>query len=425
MILQTDLLEQVQLYVEALLEENLTQNIVFHTLRHTKEVVAAVQVIGSNSGLSAYEMEVCVTAAWFHDTGYIEAYKDHESKSKQIAETFLKDQKQSSEFIEAVLNCIEATRFPQKPTNALEKIICDADMFHLSTPDYFDKAELLRQELNHFREDPVSRLVWMRRNKKFFKEHSFFTAYGQKEMESLKKVNYNNIKKAINEMEFKQGAFDEKWQDTFALKKRLDKLQQKLIKLKSKNKKLKADKEKTIKPSRGIETMFRTTARNHLELSAIADNKANIMISINSIIISIIVTFMIRKLEENPNLVLPTAILLFVSLATIIFAVLSTRPTITTGRFTREDVQNKSANLLFFGNFHRMELKDYEWGVSEMMKDSEYLYGSMTRDIYFLGKVLGRKYLLLRIAYSIFMFGFALAVLVYTFILFYFPVERI
>jgi hypothetical protein len=105
--------------------------------------------------------------------------------------------------------------------------------------------------------------------------------------------------------------------------------------------------------------------------------------------------------------------------------VLSTRPTITTGRFTREDVQKKSANLLFFGNFHRMELKDYEWGISEMMKDSEYLYGSMTRDIYFLGKVLGRKYLLLRIAYSIFMFGFAIAVVVYAIILFYFPVERI
>jgi hypothetical protein len=133
------------------------------------------------------------------------------------------------------------------------------------------------------------------------------------------------------------------------------------------------------------------------------------------------VTFMIRKLEENPNLVIPTTIMLFVSLATIIFAVLSTRPTITVGRFSREDVERKKANLLFFGNFHRMELEDYEWGMKEMLKDSDYLYGSMTRDIYYLGKVLGRKYKLLRISYSIFMYGFVASVLAYTIAILFFP----
>ncbi|MEQ8715051.1 MAG: DUF5706 domain-containing protein, partial [Cyclobacteriaceae bacterium] len=62
-------------------------------------------------------------------------------------------------------------------------------------------------------------------------------------------------------------------------------------------------------------------------------------------------------------------------------------------------------------NFHNMKLDDYEWGMKEMMKDADYLYGSLTKDIYFLGKVLGKKYRMLRAAYTIFMFGFVIAVL--------------
>jgi hypothetical protein len=152
-----------------------------------------------------------------------------------------------------------------------------------------------------------------------------------------------------------------------------------------------------------------------------ADNKANIMITVNSIIVSILVSILIRKFEEFPNLIVPTVILTMVCLITIVFAVLATRPNVSSGRFTREDVQAKRTNLLFFGNFHNMTLEDYEEGVREMMTDSEFLYGSMTRDIYFQGKVLGRKYKLLRISYTVFMFGFVLAVFSFGIAIFFFP----
>ena len=77
----------------------------------------------------------------------------------------------------------------------------------------------------------------------------------------------------------------------------------------------------------------------------------------------------------------------------IIFATLVTRPNVTQGIFTKEEIELKRANLLFFGNFHEMSLTDYKVGVDAMMNDPEFLYGSMTQDIYFLGKVLARKYL--------------------------------
>ncbi len=176
---------------------------------------------------------------------------------------------------------------------------------------------------------------------------------------------------------------------------------------------MKQKKDASMRSDRGIETMFRNTVRTHVEFSAMADNKANIMISINTLIIGAIVTVLIRKLDANPQLIIPTFLLLTVSLACIILAVLATRPKITSGTFTKDDIQNKRTNLLFFGNFYNMSLNDFQWGMNEMMNDREFLYGSMIKDFYFLGQALGGKYKKLRICYTIFMFGLIASVIAY------------
>ncbi len=177
----------------------------------------------------------------------------------------------------------------------------------------------------------------------------------------------------------------------------------------------------SLKPDRGIETMFRTTSKNHLELSAMADTKANIMISVNTIILSVVVSVLIRKLYEYPNLVIPTIMLIVVCLTTIVLAILATRPNVSSGVFTDQEVLSKRTNLLFFGNFHKMELDRYEWGMREMMKDGEYLYGSLIKDIYFLGVVLGKKYKLLRACYTFFMIGFVLSIIGFVCAMMLFP----
>ena len=127
-----------------------------------------------------------------------------------------------------------------------------------------------------------------------------------------------------------------------------------------------------------------------------------------------------RKLDTNPHLIAPTAIMTIISLTTLIYAVLVTRPVVTAGIFTAEDIEKKQANLLFFGNFYNMNLKDFQWGMLEMMNDKDYLYGNMIKDFYYLGQVLGKKYKYLRVCYNIFMYGliisiiaFAVAVILY------------
>ncbi len=177
-------------------------------------------------------------------------------------------------------------------------------------------------------------------------------------------------------------------------------------------------KDKDNRPDRGIETMFRTTSTNHVQFSAIADSKANIMISVNAIMVSVIVSILPRRIEENPSL--PTVLFLTTSLLTIIFAILATRPNVTSGSLSREDIEQKQGNLLFFGNFHQMSVAEYEWGIGELLRDSQYLYGTMTRDIYYLGRVLGKKYKLLRLAYTIFMVGFVVSILAFLVVFLFF-----
>ena len=155
--------------------------------------------------------------------------------------------------------------------------------------------------------------------------------------------------------------------------------------------------------------------KNHMTLSNIADTKANILLSVNAIIVSLALSNLLPKLDNPSNnyLIFPTVVFITFTVASIILSILATRPNVTQGKFTKEDVANKKVNLLFFGNFHQMELPDFEWGIIEMMQDRDYLYGSLTKDLYFLGLVLNRKYKILRITYTVFMIGIIVSVLTF------------
>jgi hypothetical protein len=129
---------------------------------------------------------------------------------------------------------------------------------------------------------------------------------------------------------------------------------------------------------------------------------------------------LLGRLEYYPHLAIPTLILALACVLTIVFAVLATRPNVTGGRFTEDDIRQKRTNLLFFGNFYKMQLEEYNWAMNEMLKDKEYIYGNIIKDVYFLGVVLARKYRYLRISYSIFMFGLIVALLAFVIaVLFY------
>jgi hypothetical protein len=109
----------------------------------------------------------------------------------------------------------------------------------------------------------------------------------------------------------------------------------------------------------------------------------------------------------------------------MILSISATRPNVTSGTFTEEDVANKKVNLLFFGNFHKMELKNYESAIAEMLKDKDYIYSSLTKDLYYLGVVLERKYRILRWTYTVFMIGIILSVISFGVAFHFFGPDRV
>ena len=172
----------------------------------------------------------------------------------------------------------------------------------------------------------------------------------------------------------------------------------------------KQKKEKKKKLSKGVETLFRTTLTNHIKLSEMADRKANLMISINTIVISVILSAYVGKVDTPAHLITPTVSLLVVCLTTIIVSLLATNPTISPMKKPFGEPGPPSTDLLFFGNYNRLTADEYRQNLRQLLSSDEAIYDSLTDNIYAQGKVLARKYRLLKFAYQFFMIGFSAVV---------------
>ncbi len=397
--MESELVRKSKAFAEEILH-TVSSQFCYHSAKHTLEVVKAAEEIGTQNGLSQDQLETVLIAAWFHDLGFENGPAGHEELSSKKAESQLKEWGASAEKISAVAQAIQSTQMPQRPQHIPDMVLCDADLYHLSTDHFQEPADLLRKEIESTKKLKFTEEDWTRHNIQFMKSHTYFTMYGKTVLEDRKRKNIKKLKKKLKAEEEEVDNYE-------------------------KDREKQSDKKSN--PARGIETMFRVASQNHTTLSGMADTKSNIMISINSIILSVVVSVLFRKLEEFPNLLFPTLLLVVSCLLTIVFAVLATRPNISSGKFTQDDIKEKKTNLLFFGNFHGMELTNYEWGMREMMKDSDYLYSSLMKDLYFNGKVLARKYKLLRISYSIFMFGFVSAIIAFiiALLMYYYPTNQL
>ncbi len=394
-MIENDFFKEVESFVFELFKSKLSPKVVYHNFNHTRQVVQALHEIAIAESVSDEDLEVLLLAAWFHDTGFTLGYENHEEKSKEISVEFLKDKSFSKDRINNIHALIDVTKMPQKPTNKNEQIICDADLFHLGTESFNEKSNLLRSEWEQLANNSLSDIDWLEQNEKFLNGHRYFTNYAFAKLNDQKTSNWLKVKKD--------------------LRKAIAKEEEQEIKNKFKNAELKRKKDKENRPERGIETMYRVTLKNHIKLSDIADTKANILLSVSAIMLSIALSTLFPKLDKPDNyyLVYPTLMFLFIVLVTMIFSILSTRPKVTSGKFTQQDVADKKVNLLFFGNFHKMPLQQFQDGMTEVMNDRDYLYKSLMKDLYFLGIVLNKKYRLLRVAYNIFMVGIIICVIAF------------
>lgn len=381
-----DIVQKADDFILNLFKEKLPNTFTYHNYTHSKRVYKSINEIIEHSQISVKDTIVLRLSALLHDTGYIYTREGHEEESAKIAREFLTSENVEKDIISGVEKCIMATKFKGSPSGPLEEMMRDADSSHFGK-DYFKEAsEFLRQEYQLQQVAEFSPREWRDENISVLSEkHQFYSEYALKNWQKEKESNLASLLK-------------NRKKDKKKLKKEEYKAQMKA-------------KYKDLSPERGIQTFYRTALRNHIKLSDIADTKANILLSVNAIIISLVLSNLLSKLDSNPYLVIPSAIFVVSSTITMVLAVIATRPNVTRGEFTKEDVKNKSVNLTFFGNFHRMELSQYQWAIGELLKDRDYVYSSLTKDLYFLGKVLDRKYRILRWTYTIFVIGIVISII--------------
>ncbi|MBX0291437.1 HD domain-containing protein [Hymenobacter sp. HSC-4F20] len=393
---KAEIVKNAKAYVLELLEKKLPAQLVYHSPKHTATVVKEARALGEAAGLSEADQEALLLAAWFHDVGYTEVYDGHEYRSADMAAEWLQQQGYPPERIEVVQRLIRATHRDAPRDTELEQLLVDADMSNMGRESFFAEAELLRAEWEATIGKTYSNTEWADTQLAFLLAGKYYTKAAKERYQDQFKENIKEQRKLLKKIEKKQKKKEQEAEGTFA------------------------------EPKRGIETMFRTMYSNHMKLSDMADKKANMMISLNAVLMSLIITYFGAKLGSktaalsnvglirNPIIAVPMGILLATALASVITAILCAQPDVTSFKWLKRSPQiatNRRVNLLFFGNFNKLSLDDFQRGMTEIMGQKEALYTNMVTDIYYLGDVLTKKYRLLRLSYTIFMVGLILTAL--------------
>lgn len=407
-----NILDAVELFATRIIADEFSEKLVFHDIKYVYGVVQAIQEIGTAEGLTDEELELTKIAGWFNYLGFRDLKRFEQidnvqslfsncvSCSATIAEEFLTSKRYPQQEIDRILEVMSSGGSKTlNPSSKLAEVLSDASTAYLGKSKSRKNVELLYQEYLLLGTIKESKAGFYQNAINYVSGHKYLTAYA--------KENYTPTKdKLIQKLQKRKKALDQN--EDLALKKELDISDAELKKLKKNLKNIQG------RDDRGIQTMFRTTSKNHYTLNEMVDKKANIMISINAIIISVILG---RILSHADGFLcvhnIPLITLLIVSTASIFNAVLAIRPADTHGEFTEEEIRNKKGNLLYFGNYHNMAQRDYEWGVLQMLNDSDYLYSTMIRDQYFLGQLLSKKYRYIRKSLGLFIVGFVIAVVTF------------
>ena len=377
--------EEIEQFIFKLFKKELSNYILYHNFAHTHQTVETVKEIADAYKLAQKDVENLIIAAWFHDSGYARDYQNHEEESIKIMKEYFGDKLDEKRFKE-IEQLILSTKFGQEQANLNEEIIHDADYVGMGKKSFSKRAELLRCEWEKLNNKIYNDLEWAQLQLDFLISKKFKTSIATQKFGEGREKNIEKQRKLIEKYKVDQYKVQLKKDSTDA---------------------------KIKKEGRGIETLYRSVYGYHMNLSQMADQKANIMISINTIVVSVIITlfgsgytFADSEDFKHMRFVFPMLLLVISSLVSVTFAILSARPNVTSKE--KYELSNKGSSILFFGNFSQLKLKEFVEQIKSLKGEKNELYDSMSVDIYHLGGVLVRKYKLLTWSYNIFMAGLIL-----------------
>jgi hypothetical protein len=158
--------------------------------------------------------------------------------------------------------------------------------------------------------------------------------------------------------------------------------------------------------------IIRTTQRNNIDLTAIADNKANVLLSVNAIIIAALIPIVIANIDVvfEKMFIVPLMILAITCFITIYLAAAVLKPSNFDQMRSSKDPDEESSPF-FFGNFYQMEAEEYFSFIKSSLNDPKDLKAHLAQDLYYIGKRLGEKMSFVRQAYNIFTIGILLTLI--------------
>lgn len=368
--------------------------LLFHNYSFTQQVVEHTRELCRQTAAAEETAEIAKLAAYFLYTGHLLDQENFLRYSLDQAQRFLALRDYSENGQRSVLRCMQTVGSGKVPAALEEKILSDAGNAAW-IENFEERNPLLRLEKELTQNQSFSKAEWIELQLEQLLKIRFYTHFAKTKYESELGNCIRSQKNAIEKIERRSAA---------PAAPEAERLYQNL----------------DDSPIRAVQTFFRANYRNHINLSSIADNKAHIMISVNSILISVLISILSYRnmAENNPPIMLPVIIFLVTGLTSLIFAVLSARPKVTAFNETIPSKEEKRKNIVFFGNFVHLDLEEYEEAMDAVFRDPELLYGNLTRDLYFLGKVLDKKYRYLTVSYNIFMIGFVTTVLTFLIMLF-------
>jgi uncharacterized protein len=175
------------------LKAELSPNLKYHAVIHTISIIRNCRKIAEAENISDEDLQLLLTAAAYHDSGFLEAYERNETIGCRIARQALPRFSFTTEEIKSVCGMIMATRPPQAPCNKLEMILCDADLYYLGGDHYDDIAESLYQELQ-LNQKQVTRSQWLEMQIQSLEEHQYFTDFAKQQRDAKKHLILEKLK---------------------------------------------------------------------------------------------------------------------------------------------------------------------------------------------------------------------------------------
>jgi uncharacterized protein len=183
-------------FILQFLAEKLPDNLTYHGLHHTLDVLNAAMKIAKSENLSSCDIRLLRIAILYHDAGFTAKYKDHEDKGCEMVRNNLPAAGYSSGEIDTICGMIAATKIPQDPHNILEQVICDADLDYLGRSDFYKIGDTLFQEMKMY-SNLQDEKEWNRIQEKFLGNHRYHTSFGKRNREHRKQRHLAQINKIV------------------------------------------------------------------------------------------------------------------------------------------------------------------------------------------------------------------------------------